>query len=139
MADVILDTDVLVDHLQGIREIGVEFAGSAYSSITRAELYSAGGADERVIDRLLDQFDEIPVHQRLAEEAGRIRRGGSLRLRDALIAATAVVLDRSLYTRNVRDFRKVRSLTLYRATRRTSAGESGGTSASSGPSTFQRS
>jgi predicted nucleic acid-binding protein len=113
MPNVIFDTDVLVDHLQGIREIGAEFGGSAYSSITRAELYSGRGADEGVIDRLLDQFDEIPVHQRIAEEAGRIRRGGSLRLPDALIAATAVVLDRSLYTRNARDFRKVRRLDLH--------------------------
>jgi predicted nucleic acid-binding protein len=114
MTEVLFDTDVLVDHLQGIRTIGVEFAGSAYSSITRAELYSGRGAREGVIDRLLDQFDEVPVDQRVAEEAGRIRRIRSLRLPDALIAATAVVMKRSLYTRNIRDFKKVRRLTLHR-------------------------
>ena len=40
MPEVLLDTDVLVDHLQGARRIAPDFAGSAYSSISRAELYS---------------------------------------------------------------------------------------------------
>jgi predicted nucleic acid-binding protein len=113
VAEVVLDTDVLVDHLQGTRTLGSEFAGSRYSSITRAELFSAKKADEAVIDRLLAQFEEIPVDQRVAEEAGRIRRITGLRLPDALIAATAIRIKRPLFTRNVRDFKKVRRLALY--------------------------
>jgi predicted nucleic acid-binding protein len=74
LAEVVFDTDILVDHLQGTRVIDVGYEGSAYSSVTRAELYSARGANERVIDRLLGQFDEIPVDQTIAEEAGRTRR-----------------------------------------------------------------
>ena len=113
MAEVVLDTDVLIDHLEGSRTLGVDFAGSVYSSITRAELYAGQAADETIIDRLLGQFEELPVDQRVAEEAGRIRRIRGLRLPDALIAATALVAKRPLYTRNIRHFKKVRRLTLH--------------------------
>src|SRR5918999_136980 len=84
VAEVVLDTDVLVHHLQGTKTLSGEFAGSCYSSVTRAELYGAKGADERVIDRLLDQFDEFFVDHRVAEDAGRIRRITGIRLPDAL-------------------------------------------------------
>jgi toxin FitB len=117
VAEVVLDTDVLVDHLQGTKSLSGEFAGSSYSSITRAELYSGRGADERVIDRLLGQFDEVSVDHRVAEEAGRIRRITGIRLPDAVIAATAILVKRPLLTRNVRDFKKVRRLALYRPDR----------------------
>ncbi|MBA2374411.1 MAG: PIN domain-containing protein [Chloroflexi bacterium] len=44
--------------------------------------------------------------------AGRIRRGSSLRLPDALIAATALQHRLTLVTRNVRDFNGVKGLKL---------------------------
>jgi predicted nucleic acid-binding protein len=114
MARVLFDTDVLVDQLQGKKPISPRFEGSAYSSISRAELYSWPRADERIIDRLLDQFEEIAVDRQIAEEAGRIRRETEIRLPDALIAATALVSKRPLHTRNRRDFSKVRRLRLHK-------------------------
>ncbi len=113
MARVLFDTDVLVDHLEGSHPIAASFAGSTYSSISRAELYSWKEADESIIDRLLDQFEEIAVERSVAEEAGRIRREAGLRLPDALIAATAVLSKLPLFTRNVRDFRRVSRLRLH--------------------------
>ena len=83
-----------------------------YSSISRAELYSWRHADEAVIDRLLDQFEEVPVDRTVAEEAGRIRRETLIRLPDALIAASAITSKCPLFTRNVRHFKKVRRLRL---------------------------
>lgn len=113
MANVLLDTDVLIDHLDGSRSLSRRLAGSSYSSISRAELYSGRDADERIIDRLLDQFDEIPVDRKTAEEAGRIRRESNIRLPDALIAATALLYKLPVHTRNVRDFKKVRRLRIH--------------------------
>jgi predicted nucleic acid-binding protein len=112
MAKVLFDTDVLIDHLSGAAPISSSLTGSAYSSISRAELYCWTAADEAVIDRLLEQFDEVPVDRAVAEEAGRIRRETSIRLPDALVAATAIVLKRPLMTRNIRDFRNVGRLRL---------------------------
>lgn len=104
----------MIDHLQGGRSLGEELAGSFYSSISRAELYSGTGAVESVIDRLLDQFEEVPVTRSIAEEASRIRRTSNVRLPDALIAATSLAVKRPLYTRNVRDFRRIARLRLHR-------------------------
>jgi hypothetical protein len=53
-----------------MKVMGTGFQGSAYSSITLAELCSGQGPDEKIIDRLLDQIDEIPARQHVAEEAG---------------------------------------------------------------------
>ena len=89
-------------------------AGSADSSISRFELYSWERADERVIDRPLDQFEEVAVDRPIAEEAGHIRRETKLRLPDALIAASAIMSKRPLTTRNLRDYRKVKGLRLHR-------------------------
>ena len=115
MAKVVFDTDVLVDHLRGDRPIDPSYVGSSFSSISRAELYSWKAVDEAIVDRLLYQFDEIPADRRVAEEAGRIRREFAVRLPDALIAATAIVAKRPLFTRNTRDFRRVRRLRLHRS------------------------
>ena len=110
MARVLFDSDVLIDHLNGSARIPTTFTGSSYSSITRAELYSWERADESVIDRLLDQFEEVPVDRRIAEEAGRIRRETGIKLPDALIAASAIVSKRPLLTRNTRHFKNVARL-----------------------------
>jgi predicted nucleic acid-binding protein len=114
MAKVVFDTDVLVDHLTRTRRIDPSLSGSCFSSISRAELYSWEDVDEAIVDRLLAQFEEIPVDRAVAEEAGRIRRETRLRLPDALIATTAILAKRPLFTRNRRDFRKVRRLRLHR-------------------------
>ncbi len=113
MPRVLFDSDVLVDHLNGTKPITAKFAGSGFSSISRAELYSWELADESVIDLLLDEFEELPVDRLVAEEAGRIRRIKKVRMPDALIAATAITWKAPLLTRNVRDFKKIERLSLY--------------------------
>ena len=56
----------------------------------------------------------VPVDDAIAERAGRLRRGTSRRLPDALIAATALQHRLTLVTRNVRDFEGIRGLRLRR-------------------------
>ena len=117
LARYLLDTDVLVDHLRrGIR-IPVPPPDSAYSTITRAELYAGRSANERVIDTLLGAFEELPVDREVAEAAGRIRRSADVALPDAIIAATAIGDRRQLVTGNVRHFRGVRGLRLFKQPR----------------------
>lgn len=109
MADILVDTDVFIDHLRGAEALQPGHHRLHYSVVTRAELY-AGSAATAVIDELLSPFRELPVDRVVAERAGRIRRESGTRLPDALIAATAVEHGLSVATRNLRDFENVSGL-----------------------------
>lgn len=111
MADILLDTDVFVDHLRGATPIRPGRHRLHYSVITRAELV-AGNTAAELIDTLLGPFREIPVDRAIAQRAGRIRRESGVRLPDALIAGTALERGLGLATRNRSDFERVRGLRL---------------------------
>jgi predicted nucleic acid-binding protein len=110
VADLLVDTDVCVEHLNGTRRLP-RSRRLGYSVITRAELLADPAANDPTILRLLAAMDELPVDRRVAERAGRLRREQqSLKMPDALIAATALVHSLTLRTNNVRDFRAVKEL-----------------------------
>ncbi len=109
MADVLVDTDIFIDHLRGATELKPGSHRIHYSVITRAEL-SAGNTASDLCAMLLAPFREVVVDRDIAERAGRIRRETGVRLPDALIAATAIEGKLSLVTRNRSDFGKVRGL-----------------------------
>lgn len=111
MADVLVDTDVFIDHIRGAKQIKVGRNRLHYSVITRAELFAGTSASD-LITQLLEPFRELVVDRAVAERAGRIRHESGVRLPDALIAATAVEHGMSLATRNRRDFEGVRRLRL---------------------------
>jgi len=106
VADVLVDTDVFVDHLRGARLLRAGGHRLHYSVITRAELFS-GARGVRRVAILLAPLAEIPVDREIAERAGQIRREIGLRLPDALIAATALTRGMQLLTRNRKDFDRV--------------------------------
>jgi predicted nucleic acid-binding protein len=109
VADILVDTDIFIDHLRGAAEVKAGRHRLHYSVITRAELF-AGVTGTGLAARVLAPFREIPVDRRIAERAGRIRRESGLRMPDALIAATALEQRLSLATRNRKHFEQVRGL-----------------------------
>lgn len=111
VADILVDTDVFIDHLRGAHLLSPGKHRLYYSVITRAELF-AGNTASDLVSTLLAPFREIPVERAVAERAGRIRRESGIRLPDALIAATAIENGLGLATRNQSDFDRVRSLRL---------------------------
>jgi hypothetical protein len=110
VADLLVDTDVFVDHLRGARELDPGDHHIHYSVITRAELLAGTTGDSA--DILLRPFREIPVDRPIAARGGRIRRETGVRLPNALIAATAIEGGLGLVTRNRRDFERIRGLRL---------------------------
>ena len=108
--DVLIDTDVFIDHLRGAHRLKPPAGRVAYSSVTRCELFAGRRIDEDVIRTLLEPFHEIPVDREVAEPAGRIRRDHDVRTPDALIAATAILNGLTVWTNNVGDFRAVAGL-----------------------------
>lgn len=115
MAELLVDTDVLVDHLRTGR--GFEPTGNrvSYSVVTRAELFAGRNTDELVVQRLLAAFRELEVDRGIAELGGRLRRETGVGLADALIAATALLHGLSVLTRNTRHFERVPRLRLHSA------------------------
>lgn len=111
VADLLVDTDIFIDHLRGARELAPRRHRIHYSVVTRAELF-AGSSVTEATAALLAPFKEIDINRAVAERAGRIRRESGVRLPDALIAATAIEHGLSLVTRNRSDFDKVRQLRL---------------------------
>jgi len=109
VADLLVDTDIFIDHLRGAVEIKPARHRLHYSVITRAELF-AGSTATNLSAQLLAPFKELPVDRSVAERAGRVAREFGLRLPDAIIAATALEHQLGLATRNQKDFSVVRGL-----------------------------
>ncbi len=107
---VLVDTDILIDHLRGARRFDPGPAEVSVSVVTRAELYAGRDAAESVVDQLLATLLEIDVDRAIAERAGRLRRTVGIPLPDALVAATALEHGLALLTRNARRFARVSGL-----------------------------
>src|SRR6266540_6428866 len=87
--ELLVDTDIFIDHLRGHRRFIPGEDRIFYSVLTRAELFAGRGSEEGPIVLVLGPFSEIPIDRAIAEAGGRLRRDHSLSLPDALIAATA--------------------------------------------------
>jgi len=112
MAELLVDTDVFVDHIRGSSPLKFGPHRFSYSVVTRCELFSGRSAEEEALQLLLSPFAELPVDRAIAERAGRIRRVTDIRTPDALIAATAIEHGLGLMTRNAADFSRVAKLKL---------------------------
>lgn len=111
MADILVDTDIFIDHLRGSAELKPGRNRLHYSVVTRAELFAGNSATD-LVTQVLAPFWELVVDRPVAERAGRVAREFQLRMPDALIAATALENGLTLTTRNRKDFDRVRGLRL---------------------------
>lgn len=110
MADLLVDTDVFIDHLRGAHALVAGDDRLWYSVVTRCEIFAGAHVDEEGVRLMLSPFTEVPIDRTIAERAGRLRRQHGTRIADALIAATAIIHDLALVTRNTRDFQEIPGL-----------------------------
>ncbi|MBN1672358.1 MAG: PIN domain-containing protein [Kiritimatiellae bacterium] len=109
-AEYLLDTVVLIDHLNGVTEatqwLRTHGEGrSVISVITRAEVLAGASHDERErVETLLAAFDCLPITPPAADEAAKLRREHGWKLPDAFQAALAAMHRLKLVTRNSKDF-----------------------------------
>lgn len=114
MKTYLVDSDVLIDFFKKrpeavalIEELG-EQGETVISAISIAELRSGWIKEEAAtyLPRLYDIFEVVPVTRNIAEAAGGYRefyskKGVTLPTMDALIAATAIIDEYCLVTRNI--------------------------------------
>ncbi len=105
----VLDTNILIDFLQGHlpakRELK-RYEHPAISLVTWMEiLVGSHSTDEELqLRNFLARFRLLPIESDIAEQAVAFRRTHRLRLPDAIIWASAQVMNLLLVTRNTRDF-----------------------------------
>jgi predicted nucleic acid-binding protein len=112
----LLDSDILIDHLRkeqkALAYLTYEIdAGSLIfiSVVSRTEILSgARKGEEQTIHGLFDIVTPIDVDVPIADRAGeymqKFRKGYSIGIGDALIAATAKEIGGALVTRNIKHY-----------------------------------
>ena len=118
----LLDTNILIYHTKGESEIrsflkNISLNGELnISIITKIEFL---GWNKHTPDglkkckRLIQNTRVFSVNEGVADKAIEIRQGKKIKLPDAVIAATALLNNLTLVTRNVDDFKDVENLFIH--------------------------
>lgn len=108
MVKALFDTNILIDHLNGIEQAAeeiVRYEDRAISVVTWIEVLAGGAAEDVATTRaFLQNFAIVDIDGAIAEATVQLRRLRRLRLPDAIIWASARTQGRLLVTRNARDF-----------------------------------
>jgi predicted nucleic acid-binding protein len=105
----LFDTNILIDHLNGIPKATREITrsqGPAISVITWIEVMTGAASpdEEAILRAFLSNFQCLEITREVAERAAVIRRQKRIKMPDAIILGTAEASGRQLVTRNVKDF-----------------------------------
>ncbi len=117
----LIDTNILIYHTRGSEE-SISFMTSILSQeafnisvITKIEFL---GWDKHTPDgiekckQLLEYANTYPVDEGIAKKAIELKSRIRIKLADAIIAATAVLNNLNLATRNINDFKAIEALEL---------------------------
>lgn len=109
----VFDTNVLIDFLSGrpeAQEMMEKYnVGRSISVVTWMEVL-VGVRDSRQeaqTRQFLSHFDVLPVTQSVSERAVELRRQYKMKLPDAIILASTHVAQKTLLTRNTKDFKDI--------------------------------
>jgi predicted nucleic acid-binding protein len=113
----LIDTNVIIDVSGGlmpedIRKIVLQIPLiiSAVSYMETLGWHRATPAQLHVIKNFMSRAIILPINTPVVERTISIRQQKKIGLGDAIIAATALVHDRTLVTRNVSDFKSIENL-----------------------------
>lgn len=124
MKKVLLDTSVLIDFLRRKdkeKSLLVKIIRSGYSPaislITHTELYAGKSIwkskkARTELENLLSGLEIIIIHEKVSRLAGKLRAKYEINLLDAMVAAEAATSNLSLATLNLKDFNKIREISL---------------------------
>lgn len=115
----LLDTNVIIDAVGGCapamdalrKAFNSDWVG--YSAITRLELFGYPNLlkeEEDALSAVIEEIEQVAVTDVVIDRAILLRRSMRIKAPDAIIAATALITDAVLVTRNDADFRAVPQL-----------------------------
>ncbi|MEK6899194.1 MAG: PIN domain-containing protein [Nanoarchaeota archaeon] len=116
---VVVDTSVFIDHLRGYKPandffISLDDKDLLFSALSEAELLSGKSCNDseqrESILQFLKRWKKIDVTNPIAMMAGDLRRTYEITLSDAIIAATAIIYNMELLTRDISDFKGIKEL-----------------------------
>lgn len=125
MKKVVVDTDILIDHLHAISSAekvitkvrSREIIGYI-SGITEAELLSGKECNDLVklnkVMEFIRIFTKIDVVNKITQKAGEYVRKYDVELPDAIVAATAYYQKAVIWSRNIGDFRKIKEVKVFK-------------------------
>lgn len=117
-----LDTNPIIYYVKGdatvVPELESLFRESFLyiATVTELELFcypSLSQGEEARITDFLKSVAIVQLDSQIARRAARIRQVYRLKVADSIIAATALFTGSTLVTRNVRDFKRIPSLSLH--------------------------
>ena len=112
----LLDTNILIYMAQPGGEVlqaQMAAASPAASLIARVEalgFYRITAGERERMDKVFAWVEVLPVNDAVADAAILLRQARRMKLGDALIAATALLYELPLVTRNVDDFKHIAGL-----------------------------
>ena len=109
MSGLLLDSVILIDHLNGRAEatdfLSRHFQDCVLTPVSRAEILAGlAPQDQATVGGFLDSFPCLPIGAEEGDLAGRLRHAKTWKLPDALQMAVARRNGCKLVTRNTRDF-----------------------------------
>ncbi len=113
----LIDTNVIIDNFANkLTEKGktlLYYIEITVSAVTKIEVLGWLNASEKQLEPL-NAFMEIatvlPISEAVIEKTIAIRQGKKIALGDAIIAATALVYDLTIISRNTSDFKNIEGL-----------------------------
>ena len=122
----LIDTDVLIDYTRGVADAAAFLSARRMAGELRTSIVSAmelvrgclNGVELRMVQRLLAAMVIVPINEAVSQRAynlvGTYALSHALDIPDALIAATALEHELTVFTVNIRDFRMIPALDVIR-------------------------
>lgn len=112
----LLDSNILIYAAQpenAFLDEWLEVPGTMLSAISITEVLGYEGLtsdDEELFEAMFAQLLVEPVSEKILRRAAGLRRVKKIKLGDAIVAATALEMDKELVTHNEQDFRGIPGL-----------------------------
>lgn len=126
MNGILVDSSIIIDYLRQkdknqtlLFKLGQKNFKLYTSIITHSECYAGRSIWEKkeameALKIIFSGIKILPLQENISQKAGRISAENNIDLLDAIIAATSIIHDLNLATLNIKDFKKIKDIKLFK-------------------------